>query len=68
MNEAPADPADGKTRKRKDKAKEKKLIEQKNFSVKTIMILGTFGAVLSTGANAGQVRAVPCTTYFCSID
>ena len=68
LNEAPADPADGKTRKKKGQGQGKEVDRAKEFLCQNYYDIRTFGAVLSTGANAGQVRGPVQFTFARSID
>jgi CRISPR-associated protein Csd2 len=56
LEEAPADPADGKKRNSKGEAQGGEVSKGRKYMCDRYFDIRTFGAVMSTGANAGQVR------------
>lgn len=60
--------ADGKKRNKKGAGQGKEIDQAKEFMCKNFYDIRTFGAVLSTGANAGQVRGPIQLTFGRSID
>ncbi|NLJ40458.1 MAG: type I-C CRISPR-associated protein Cas7/Csd2 [Clostridiales bacterium] len=68
LEEPPADPADGKKRTKPGKGQGKEIDRARMFLCQNFYDVRTFGAVLSTGANAGQVRGPVQFTFGRSID
>lgn len=68
LKEAPADPTDGKKRNKAGQGQGKEVDRAKQFLCKNFFDIRTFGAVLSTGANAGQVRGPVQLTFARSVD
>lgn len=68
LSKDPADPADGKKRNKEGQAQGKEVDKGRSFMCKNFFDIRTFGAVLSTGANAGQVRGPVQITFARSID
>ena len=56
LDETPADPADGKKRNTKGEAQGGEVQKGRKYMCGRYFDIRTFGAVMSTGANAGQVR------------
>jgi CRISPR-associated protein Csd2 len=65
---APKDPADGTKRKKKDSGQGSEVDRARNQMCATYYDVRTFGAVMSTGANAGQVRGPVQLTFSRSVD
>jgi len=68
LNEPPSDPGDGKKRTKAGQGQGKEIDRAKQFMCKNFFDIRTFGAVLSTGANAGQVRGPVQLTFARSVD
>ena len=68
LEEPPADPADGKKRNKAGQGQGKEIDKARQFLCQNFFDIRTFGAVLSTGANAGQVRGPVQLTFGRSID
>lgn len=68
LNEPPTDPADGKKRNKHGKGQGKEVDRAKQFMCQNFFDIRTFGAVLSIGANAGQVRGPVQLTFARSVD
>jgi CRISPR-associated protein Csd2 len=68
LSKAPADSSDGKKRKESGKGQKGERDKAKTFLCQNYFDVRTFGAVLSTGANAGQVRGPVQFTFARSID
>lgn len=68
LNEPPADVADGKKRNKPGQGQGKEVDNAKEFMCQNFFDIRTFGAVLSTGANAGQVRGPVQLTFARSVD
>ena len=68
LKEDPADPADGKKRNKEGQGQGKEIDRAKQFLCQNFFDIRTFGAVLSTGANAGQVRGPVQLTFARSVD
>jgi len=68
LEENPADPEDGKKRNKKGQGQGKEVNQAKQFLCQNFYDIRTFGAVLSTGANAGQVRGPVQLTFARSVD
>ncbi|WP_028563663.1 type I-C CRISPR-associated protein Cas7/Csd2 [Paenibacillus pinihumi] len=68
LNEKPADPQDGKKRNKVGQGQGKEIDRARQFMCQNFYDIRTFGAVLSTGPNAGQVRGPVQLTFARSID
>ncbi len=68
LNEAPSDLGDGKKRNKAGQGQGKEVDRAKQFMCQNFFDIRTFGAVLSTGANAGQVRGPVQLTFARSVD
>jgi len=68
LNEPPSDPEDGKKRNKAGQGQGKEIDRAKQFMCHNFFDIRTFGAVLSTGANAGQVRGPVQLTFARSVD
>lgn len=68
LEKDPADPSDGKKRKKAGVGQGKEVDKAKMFLCQNYYDIRTFGAVLSTGANAGQVRGPVQLTFARSVD
>jgi len=68
LKEPPSDPGDGKKRNKTGQGQGKEVDRAKQFMCKNFFDIRTFGAVLSTGANAGQVRGPVQLTFARSVD
>ena len=68
LNEPPADPGDGTKRNKAGQGQGKEVDQAKKFLCQNFYDIRTFGAVLSTGANAGQVRGPAQLTFARSVD
>jgi CRISPR-associated protein Csd2 len=68
LSKEPADPADGKKRKTSGVGMGKEVEKARMFMCQNYYDIRTFGAVLSTGANAGQVRGPVQFTFARSVD
>ena len=68
LQKPPADPTDGKKRNKPGQGQGKEVDRAKMFLCQNFFDIRTFGAVLSTGANAGQVRGPVQLTFARSID
>lgn len=68
LNEPPADKKDGEKRKSKGESQGSEIETGRSFMCKSYYDIRTFGAVLSTGANAGQVRGPVQITFARSVD
>jgi CRISPR-associated protein Csd2 len=68
LNESPADSGDGKKRNKLGQGQGKEVDRAKQFMCQNFFDIRTFGAVLSTGANAGQVRGPVQFTFARSVD
>jgi CRISPR-associated protein Csd2 len=68
LNEPPTDHEDGKKRNKSGQGQGKEVDRAKQFMCQNFYDIRTFGAVLSTGANAGQVRGPVQLTFARSID
>ena len=68
LNEPPNDPGDGKKRNKPGQGQGKEIDRAKQFLCQNFFDIRTFGAVLSTGANAGQVRGPVQFTFARSVD
>jgi len=68
LKKAPVDPTDGAKRNKEGQGQGKEIDRAKDFLCRNFYDIRTFGAVLSTGANAGQVRGPVQFTFARSID
>lgn len=68
LHEPPNDPADGKKRNKDGQGQGKEVDRARRFMCQNFFDIRTFGAVLSTGANAGQVRGPVQFTFARSVD
>jgi CRISPR-associated protein Csd2 len=68
LEKAPVDEKDGKKRNSKGVGQGKEVEEARKKMCKTYFDIRTFGAVMSTGANAGQVRGPVQMTFGRSVD
>lgn len=68
LNEPPADKKDGEKRKTKGESQGSEVGKGNTFMCASYYDIRTFGAVLSTGANAGQVRGPVQLTFSRSAD
>jgi len=68
LAEPPTDKKDGEKRKTKGEAQGSEIDKGRSNMCKTYFDVRTFGAVMSTGANAGQVRGPVQITFARSID
>lgn len=68
LNAPPTDPGDGKKRNKPGQGQGKEVDRAKQFMCQNFFDIRTFGAVLSTGANAGQVRGPVQLTFARSVD
>jgi CRISPR-associated protein Csd2 len=68
LNETPSDSADGKRRNKNGTGQGKEVERARQFMCENFYDIRSFGAVLSTGANAGQVRGPVQLTFGRSID
>lgn len=64
----PADAADGKKRNKEGQGQGSEVVQARDKMCETYFDIRTFGAVMSTGANAGQVRGPVQLTFARSID
>lgn len=68
LQKKPVDSADGKKRNKPGQGQGKEIDRAKQFLCQNFFDIRTFGAVLSTGANAGQVRGPVQFTFARSIE
>jgi len=68
LDKAPADTKDGKKRAKKSEAQGSEVDKGRAQMCKTYFDIRTFGAVMSTGANAGQVRGPIQLTFARSVE
>ncbi len=68
LSSPPVEKKDGKERKSKGVAQGSEIDKGRDFMCKSFYDIRTFGAVLSTGANAGQVRGPVQITFARSVD
>lgn len=68
LNKEPTDPADGKKRNKNGQAQGKEIEKGRQYMCQNYYDIRTFGAVLSTGANAGQVRGPIQLTFGRSVE
>lgn len=64
----PSDPADGKKRNKPGQGQGKEIDQAKQFLCRNFFDIRTFGAVMSTGPNAGQVRGPVQFTFARSVE
>ena len=64
----PADVADGKKRNKEGQGQGSEVLQARDKMCETYFDIRTFGAVMSTGANAGQVRGPVQLTFARSVD
>ena len=60
LTKEPANPADGKNRKKSGTGQGSEVDQARKFMCQNYYDIRTFGAVLSTGANAGQIGRASC--------
>lgn len=68
LQKPPSDPADGAKRNKPGQGQGKEIDRARAFLCQNFFDIRTFGAVLSTGANAGQVRGPVQFTFARSVD
>ncbi|MCS7464516.1 type I-C CRISPR-associated protein Cas7/Csd2 [Paenibacillus doosanensis] len=68
LNESPADAEDGKKRIKAGQGQGKEIERARQFMCQNFFDIRTFGAVLSTGPNAGQVRGPVQFTFARSVE
>jgi CRISPR-associated protein Csd2 len=68
LEEPPKDSSDGKKRNKQGQGQGKEVERARQFMCQNFFDIRTFGAVLSTGANAGQVRGPVQFTFARSVD
>lgn len=68
LEEPPVDESDGKRRNKTNQGQGSEINKAKQFMCQNFYDIRTFGAVLSTGANAGQVRGPVQLTFGRSVD
>ena len=68
LNKEPVNPADGKKRNKAGSGQGSEIDQARKFLCQNYYDIRTFGAVLSTGANAGQVRGAVQFTFGRSVD
>lgn len=68
LAKAPADAADGKKRNKEGQGQGSEVARARDKMCETYFDIRTFGAVMSTGANAGQVRGPVQLTFARSVD
>lgn len=68
LTKEPANPADGKKRNKAGAGQGSEIDQARKFLCQNYYDIRTFGAVLSTGANAGQVRGAVQLTFGRSVD
>ena len=68
LAKAPADAADGKKRNKEGQGQGSEVAQARDKMCETYFDIRTFGAVMSTGANAGQVRGPVQLTFARSVD
>jgi CRISPR-associated protein Csd2 len=68
LGEPPVDKQDGERRKKKGEAQGSEIDKGRTYMCKTYYDIRTFGAVLSTGPNAGQVRGPIQLTFGRSVE
>jgi len=68
LEEAPTDPSDGKKRNKPGQGQGKEVDKARQFLCQNFYDIRAFGAVLTTGPNAGQVRGPVQLTFARSVD
>ncbi|MGE5582674.1 MAG: type I-C CRISPR-associated protein Cas7/Csd2 [Bacillota bacterium] len=68
LQKDPVDPADGKKRNKPGQGQGKEVDRARQFLCQNFYDIRTFGAVMTTGANAGQVRGPVQFTFARSVD
>lgn len=68
LQKPPKDPADGKKRNKAGSGQGSEIVSARQKMCKDYFDIRTFGAVMSTGANAGQVRGPVQITFARSVD
>ena len=68
LSKPPADAADGKKRNKEGQGQGGEVLQARDKMCATYFDIRTFGAVMSTGANAGQVRGPVQLTFARSVD
>jgi len=68
LNKEPVNPSDGKKRNKTGSGQGSEIDQARKFLCQNYFDIRTFGAVLSTGANAGQVRGAVQFTFGRSVD
>lgn len=68
LEAAPRNPADGKKRNKKGEGQGSEVVAARDAMCRAFFDVRTFGAVMSTGANAGQVRGPVQLTFARSVD
>lgn len=68
LTKPPTDPEDGKKRYKEGQGQGKEIDRARQFMCQNFFDIRTFGAVLSTGPNAGQVRGPVQLTFARSVD
>lgn len=68
LEKPPADPADGKKRNKAGKGQGSEIEKARRFLCQNFYDIRTFGAVMTTGPNAGQVRGPVQFTFARSVD
>ncbi|MCX7842351.1 MAG: type I-C CRISPR-associated protein Cas7/Csd2 [Clostridia bacterium] len=68
LQQTPSDPSDGKKRNKPGQGQGKEIDKAKLFLCQNFFDIRAFGAVMSTGANAGQVRGPVQLTFARSVD
>lgn len=68
LQKEPSEPTDGKKRNKPGQGQGKEVDKAKQFLCQNFFDIRTFGAVMTTGANAGQVRGPVQLTFARSID
>lgn len=68
LKKKPTDPADGAKRNKENQGQGSEVERARRFMCQNFFDIRTFGAVLSTGANAGQVRGPVQFTFGRSVD
>ncbi len=68
LSQAPANPSDGKKRNKEGQGQGSEVLRARDRLCHDFFDIRTFGAVMSTGANAGQVRGPVQLTFARSVD
>jgi len=68
LSKTPENPADGKKRNKEGQGQGSEIVRAKDKLCQDFFDIRTFGAVMSTGANAGQVRGPVQLTFARSVD